>query len=259
MKVYVAAAYPRRDDPDIRSFLAGLDAAEGIEIVSTWFGETGDPLVKTADLASSERVEMARRCLRELDVSTDAVFFGQRHWDPRVLLRGGRHAEFGYALAGRVRLWLVGEDEHVFHSLVPGERRFATGDECMAAMIDAADGGVTPDGAPPIYRLYRGADSDREDPWRPGLVHFWRDKLETSVMFKCPCGKQVVYVENPPHAFDFDDDDRLSVVGSVGYREGYSKRGEFRRKNWCHFSVVDGEAIFHPDAICPGSDKTTGT
>lgn len=37
---------------------------------------------------------------------------------PGVASRGGRHTEFGYALAKGKQLWIVGQPEHIFHTLL---------------------------------------------------------------------------------------------------------------------------------------------
>lgn len=46
---------------------------------------------------------------------------------------GGRHVEFGYALARGKTLYLVGEAENLFHQLAAA--RFATWDQCRQALF----------------------------------------------------------------------------------------------------------------------------
>ena len=79
----------------------------------------------------------------------------------------------------------------------------------------------------------------------PGIVVQWQDGF----VFQCPCNERTVYVATPPHRADFDVDRVLTLKGSVGY-----PGSKDRPKNWCHFSIRNGEARIHKDAKCPGAD-----
>jgi hypothetical protein len=108
MKFYLAAASVKADDMERHR-----DALQkrGHQVVSTWHTQ-GD---LTLDLESPFMKTEALRDLKEV-AQADALlsFTGGG--------RGGRHYEAGHAHALGVSVWLVGEPEHVFHSLA--NRRF---------------------------------------------------------------------------------------------------------------------------------------
>ena len=78
----------------------------------------------------------------------------------------------------------------------------------------------------------------------------WAD----GIVFQCPCNFRTVYVKSPPHQISFEEDGRLTLVGSCGYR-GRGKEGEkgYLAPNWCHFDMTGGVATMYGDATCPGS------
>lgn len=75
---------------------------------------------------------------------------------------------------------------------------------------------------------------------------------DPGVAFQCPCGTRTVYVTEPPHGIAFDDDGRLTLRGSCGFRAA----GNYPA-NWCHFQITNGIATMYSDAQCPGSDDAT--
>ena len=80
------------------------------------------------------------------------------------------------------------------------------------------------------------------------VLHFpWASAVE----FRCPCGERVVYVTEPPHKIEFDDDERLTLDGSCGSRE-QPHLGQ--PANWCHFFIKGGEVEMCGDAKCPGGN-----
>ena len=80
----------------------------------------------------------------------------------------------------------------------------------------------------------------------------WSD----GVVFKCPCGERDVYVSQPPHTIDFDDDELMTLDGSVGSRVDDSRD---RAANWCHFWIRGGEHEMASDAQCPGGSLVTNS
>jgi hypothetical protein len=112
MKVYLAAAYER--NPEMRVIRDQL-VQLGHEVTSRWIDQHGGE-----DLAPIEGVglntspgvyvKFAYKDLDDVDAAETVVHFTGGG-------RGGRHTEFGYALARGKALVLVGEREHVFHSL----------------------------------------------------------------------------------------------------------------------------------------------
>ena len=51
-----------------------------------------------------------------------------------ILATGGRHVEFGLALAQGKRVIIVGPRENVFHYLLPGSQVFVTWNKAFATM-----------------------------------------------------------------------------------------------------------------------------
>ena len=80
----------------------------------------------------------------------------------------------------------------------------------------------------------------------PGQIVVWQD----GYVFQCPCNLRSVYVACPPHEPEFDEDGGLITLGGSC---GWKKAGTLP-KNWCHFSITDGEVVIHDDAKCPASE-----
>ena len=87
--------------------------AKGIEVTSTWMEEPHAPGVQLRDVKVSELVEYAYRDLLEITQADLMVFFAVDPTTPTF--RGGRHVEFGYALANRKPIVVVGPKENIFH------------------------------------------------------------------------------------------------------------------------------------------------
>jgi len=117
MKVYLAARFDRQ--AEMRERRAELVAA-GHVVTSSWLDlpppATDDP---------HRTPWLLRMCalmdLRALVVSDVLVAFAER--ESATWQSGGRHVEFGYALAVGVPVILVGEVENIFHHL-PQVTRF---------------------------------------------------------------------------------------------------------------------------------------
>jgi len=106
MKIYIAARYDRRFE--MLGVAADLMRA-GHEVTSTWIegGRGSDPELVAAieDIADLGRAD----CL--------VTFTERPERNVAWAARGGRHVEFGIALATGKRLCLVGLRENVFHHL----------------------------------------------------------------------------------------------------------------------------------------------
>ena len=102
------------------------------------------------------------------------------------------------------------------------------------------------------YRKHHSPDMER--PLRtPGPVLFAEDRGEQGVVFSCPCGEREVYVTTQNgHRFEWDDDERLTIHGSCGYR---AKPDLGRPDNWCHFFIRGGEVEMCSDSKCPGANE----
>lgn len=127
--VYLAARYSR--NAEMRGVRDALVAAFGMEVTSRWIdlhpdivGEFGGDLSESQGSASlngspEKCAVLGQHDLADLDRADWVVSFtgtGGR--------RGGRHVQFGYALARSKRLMVVGPREHVFHTL-PEVEHFA--------------------------------------------------------------------------------------------------------------------------------------
>lgn len=112
MKVYVAAQYARKRE--IRECSAILRDA-GYEVVSTWHLEPHEANVTLAECGNDLLREYALRDLGEILQCEAFIFVAEdQHNQPP---RGGRHVEFGYALAHYKRVLVIGDRENMFHYL----------------------------------------------------------------------------------------------------------------------------------------------
>jgi hypothetical protein len=105
--IYLAARYGRR--LELAAIARALTAA-GHTITSRWLNGSHDG---RAD------VEAALEDLQDIDAADTVVSFTEGPGAVPGRARGGRHVEFGYALARGHRCIVVGHRENVFHH-VPG-------------------------------------------------------------------------------------------------------------------------------------------
>lgn len=112
MRLYIAASYARKLE------VAGLAArleARGVEVVSDWHREIYAPSIDMRSLKPDVLQDLAQKDLLQI-LESDAVLFlaeDPDHEPPR----GGRHVEFGFALALGKRLLVWGDPENIFHHL----------------------------------------------------------------------------------------------------------------------------------------------
>jgi nucleoside 2-deoxyribosyltransferase len=99
--VYVAAPYVKR--ADAQRVMADLLRA-GFDVTSSWL--IGDDELSDA---------FARQDLADVDRADALVALNPKEWE--YLGSGGRHVEFGYALAKGKRVVLVGARTNIFHHL----------------------------------------------------------------------------------------------------------------------------------------------
>lgn len=69
-----------------------------------------------------DRAEYARLDLRDVDGADALIFFSESPEGSRT--RGGKHVEFGYAMARGKRIFIVGPCVNVFHHLPEIIQRF---------------------------------------------------------------------------------------------------------------------------------------
>jgi len=103
MKIYLASNYSTH--PQMREFAQAL-AAIGHEVTSEWINGTH---------GGDDRAMYAQIDLRDVDAAEAVIFWSEAPAGSRT--RGGKHVEFGYALAKGKRLFVVGPCLNVFHHL----------------------------------------------------------------------------------------------------------------------------------------------
>jgi len=131
---YFAGQFARLTE--LAKYKAEAEAA-GIQVTSRWLGQ--DPSTGYAGGSDEAGAEFARRDLEDITEAGGFLFFAE---DPTTgIPRGGRHVEFGFALATGKIIAVVGLKENVFHLLLPDRCFFATFAKWLkheAAKVDGA-------------------------------------------------------------------------------------------------------------------------
>ena len=112
MKIYLAAMYSLKDT--IKKYAKQLEEA-GHEVTSGWLRERTDSQVDLYDVSERFSREHAIADLEDIDEADALVLFTVK--PIQKTKRGGRHTEFGYALAKHKKLFVIGPRENIFHSL----------------------------------------------------------------------------------------------------------------------------------------------
>jgi nucleoside 2-deoxyribosyltransferase len=113
MKIYLAARYSRRDE--LCKYRAILES-KGHQVTSRWL-QGGHEITKegSTQAAQEARTRFAQEDWDDLMQADCCVSFTE---EPRkTTTRGGRHVEYGAALAKGMRCIVVGFRENVFHCL----------------------------------------------------------------------------------------------------------------------------------------------
>lgn len=114
MKIYIASRFSRRHEcHDVAKFLMG----HGHEITSRWVKPDSDhvvPVGMSQQAADDERRRFAMEDIEDV-IACDCMVSLME--EPRSNSRGGRHVEFGYALALEKYMVVIGPRETVFHHL----------------------------------------------------------------------------------------------------------------------------------------------
>jgi len=123
MKFYLAAAYDRKEE--MRVYRTNL-WADGHEVTSRWID--GHPEINNGDIISVDMLndpdyleicrEVANHDLEDIRAA-DAMISFHGHTN-----QGGRHVEYGYAMALEKPIYIIGDRENLFH--VVGAQRFGT-------------------------------------------------------------------------------------------------------------------------------------
>jgi hypothetical protein len=124
MKIYLASRFSRM--AELQAYSAQLEAA-GHTVTSRWV-RGAHPLGGDVALYAQEDVE---------DVIAADCVISFTEMPRSAATNGGRHTEFGVALAFEKRLIVVGHKENVFHHL-PEVEFFETWPEALAAIGGAS-------------------------------------------------------------------------------------------------------------------------
>jgi len=138
MKVYLAAMFSTIKE---RKAQAAELRALGIGVMSRWVEETVPHNIETKDVPEKYLEETSLVDLEDIDMADIFVAFVPTDTELtnatlRASSRGGRHVEFGYALAKRMPIFVLGGKENVFHVLPPryGIRHYTTWEDMKFAL-----------------------------------------------------------------------------------------------------------------------------
>lgn len=114
MKIYLASRYSRREE--LCGYRAALEA-DGHVVTSRWLNGNHqiDDQGLSAQAAEAERVRFAVEDWEDLMAADCCISFTEIPRSERT--RGGRHVEFGGALAAGLGCIVIGPRENVFHCL----------------------------------------------------------------------------------------------------------------------------------------------
>lgn len=125
MKVYIASRYSRKNE--MREHAKRLRES-GIEVTSRWLEEKYAPGTTLDELTDEFCTETARTDFADIDKANAILFFSE---NPLLgTPRGGRHVEFGYALAASKLVHVIGPRENIFHYL-PGVKHYDNVDQFL--------------------------------------------------------------------------------------------------------------------------------
>ena len=112
MQIYLAGQYKQKDE--LMAVAAKL-RAKGFTVVARWLDEPHAASITLAEISDERLEQYAKIDLEDIDDCDEFIFFSL---SPETLsVRGGRHVEFGYALAKKKYIAVIGPKENVFHYL----------------------------------------------------------------------------------------------------------------------------------------------
>lgn len=137
--IYLSSQYSQKEHT--RKFAGKLTTIPQVLITSRWIMETHDPQMTMDQLSEQELVRTAIDDFQDVMNSDVMVFYSQ---DPLTCTpRGGRHVEFGIALATNCLICVIGPKENIFHYLsIPDMiRHFETEQECYLFLKELSEKG----------------------------------------------------------------------------------------------------------------------
>lgn len=132
-RVYLAARYSRH--PEMAQYADGLRSI-GIDVTSRWIN--GDHDYRGEQSPSTDRLRFAQEDWDDLLSADTVISFTEEPGRAAGRNRGGRHVEFGVALALGKRCIVVGYRENVFHEL-PAIEFYPDFDAVLVALLGCAD------------------------------------------------------------------------------------------------------------------------
>ncbi len=133
MRIYLASRYSRRDE--MRHLAARLRSL-GHNITSRWLEAEWANRPDSSSAAPAEyREKFAQIDMLDVQVSDTVISFTEAPGDGS---RGGRHVEFGLAVAWGKRLIVVGHRENLFHHL-PAVEFFASQRDMLRSVFPEAE------------------------------------------------------------------------------------------------------------------------
>jgi len=148
VKIYLAARFSRRDE--LQHYALTL-ALLGHQVTSRWHAAATQHRISDEQLAAAtaslDDLRLGRQYAREdvADVAAAELLIAFTEAPRSVSSRGGRHVEYGLALALCKPVWIVGPRENVFHSLADG--LFATWPEAVRGLALVCASGLEPSAA----------------------------------------------------------------------------------------------------------------
>lgn len=110
MRIYIAARFSRREEAgEVAAILTDL----GHSITSSWIWQPASEMYR--EDGPNFAGEAAQKDLDEVESSDTLVYLSEM--EDNIWGRGGRHVEFGAALAFRKDVWVIGPMENLFHYL----------------------------------------------------------------------------------------------------------------------------------------------
>ena len=128
--IYLAARFSQR--PECNALAHRLKAL-GCTITSRWVRPDDDHVLPTGLSRQAEDSERRRFAMEDCEDVRASDWIVSLQGEPRSGGRGGRHIEFGYALALGKRMVSIGPRETVFHHMDEVEQ-FDTADEFIASL-----------------------------------------------------------------------------------------------------------------------------
>jgi hypothetical protein len=127
VRIYIAARFSRR--PEANALARALQK-KGHVITSRWVKPDSDHVVATGLSQQAADSERRRFAIEDVEDVVAANWTISLMEEPRSNSRGGRHVEFGMAVALKHRLTIIGPRETVFHHL-PEVEYFGTVEEFL--------------------------------------------------------------------------------------------------------------------------------